>query len=476
MIRILFIRLAPYLLFNVPHPQDVAAPLDIGYSISILRKDNHDVSFIDTEAEKYSMKKVLEEIKEINPNIIFIHCMTPTAEVLLKLANLIKESKIKVLIVAMGQHATVLPKTFLFKDSPVDLCINGEAELTIKELVNYHSKSKNIYSINSITYFDKKNNKIHYNKQRELISNLDELPFPAHDLFMKDSYKIYYPIRLYKKVKWGFMLSSRGCPYSCIFCSPTLRISYGKNYRIRSAKNVVDEMEFLVSKGVNAIDFIDDTFTFDQKRTMEICDELIKRKINVKWIAQTRVDHVSMELLKKMRKAGCSTLCFGIESGVERILKILKKGETVGQMKKAFKLTKKAGILTVAYFMLGSPTETEEEVKKTFKLCKQLKPDLLQVAYFTPYPGSEAYEKMSDQQKLKFDTLSHYNEIGYNFSNIPTRKLRKMQRRFYKRYFFSPLFLSKYLTKRLLFMIFNFKSEYNLLSSGIDFLFKKPKC
>ncbi len=471
--KITFLRLSPYLLFNVPHPQDVSPLIDVGYMASILEAQGHNVEFIDAEAFKFTFDELAGKLSKAKADVIGIATMTPTAEVALQVAQKLKETNKDLLIFLFGQHASVLPETFLYRDSPVDFCVIGEPELTVSEAVEKISQCKDFRKVDGIAFFDIKTNQVERNRERKLIENLDKLPFPKHEIFLNDAYKIFYPVLLFRKAKWGFMESSRGCPYACIYCSPTLRMSFGSKYRGRSPGNVVDEMEFLVSTGVNVIYFLDDVFTFDKKRVLGICAEIIRRNLKVKWLVQARFDHLDGEMLSNMREAGCTTLCLGVESGSDRILKILEKSETLEQIKSGHKLAKEHGFLTVCFFMLGCPTETREEIEGTFQLCKKLGPDMIQVAYYTPYPGSKAFKELGEKEKISFTKYSHYNELTHNFSNVSTKELVKLQKSFYRRYFLTPKFFIKYAGRRIPYLLFNFKSESKLILESLRFLFKK---
>jgi len=463
--KVLFIRLSPYLLIKNPHPQDVSPHPDIGYSSAILEKEGHEVYLIDTEAEKYSFKKILFEIDKINPEVIFILTKTPTAKLTIKIAKKIK-SKFKTSIFLFGQHASSIPESFLFQGSPIDLCVIGEPEITIKELLENFGQDS-IFSVNGIAYYDRE---LKFTKPRELIQNLDSLPLPKHNFFLNEKYKVYYPINFLGRIKWGFMESSRGCPYDCIFCSPTLRLSYGKTYRALPPKKVVDEIEYLISKGVNVVEFMDDIFTFDQERIVKICEEINRRGIKIKWTAQTRPDLVSKPLLKKMKLAGCSTIRFGIESGSDRILKLLKKNTTKEQIKTVFEWCKKIGILTVGYFMIGNPSETEEEIEETINFCRYLKPDMIQVAFFTPYPGSPSFDLLKNSDKLCFNKFSHYNRPEFCLSNLSKDRLLKLQKIFYLKWFLLPHVFFTYTKRKLLQLFFNFRNEFDFLIKTIRFL------
>lgn len=456
--KVLFINLSHTDSSN--HPMNIQPPLDIGYCASLLDKFGCKTSFIDMNVKKISPEEIVEKIGRTDYVII----KTTINSEIFQIADIYKKNFLST-IFCIGQYPTLLPKNFLYDGSPIDACIIGEAEYVLIDLI---IKNKRFEKTRGIAFFDKNKKEIIKTKTRELIQNLDYLPFPKHEWFATCNYEIYYPIDFNKKVKWGFILSSRGCPYKCIFCSSIYRVSQGKKFRERSAFNVANEIEYLIDNfKVNAIYFIDDIFTLSKKRIIEICDEIIKRKINIKWAAQARVDHIDKELLIKMRKAGCNTLCFGIESGSDRILKILKKDIKIKQINKAFNTLKKLGFNTVGYFMIGNPTETENEIIKTLNLIFKIKPDIIQVAFFTHYPDL-IYSKKS-YSSVNF--YSHYNVPYNNFSRVPEIKLKRSQKQLYKKYYFSSYFIKHYLNYRLLYAIKNPFAELKLLFNSIKFIF-----
>lgn len=470
--NVTFIRLNPCLPFNTSHPQNNTPPVDIGYCASILDKNGYRTSFIDI-LELLKIKKLsifINSVKRLKPDIVIIHTTTTTAKLAIDLAMKIK-SELNIPIFSMGQHPTAMPETFLYNGSPIDVCIIGEADITTLELVKTFQKNGKIESLDGIAFFNNQKNMVVRTHKRELVQELDTLPFPKHDFFINGGYYVYYPIKTMEKIKTGFILSSRGCPYKCLFCSPTLRVSYGAEYRSRSPKNVVDEIEYLASRyGVNTIYFIDDDFTLDRKRVHGICDEILERKLDVKWAIQSRVSDIDKNLVRKMKKANCSTFCFGVESGSSRILKLLRKEVTKDQIRKAFKIVKNMGLLTVGFFMIGCPTETYEEIEETFQFCKELQPDLIQLAFFTPYPGSPAFEEIGE--KIDFERYSHYNDIAFNFSEVSEEKLRELQKKFYKNYYLSTGFMWRYLKSRFSYILKNFNREINLIKSAFRFLYK----
>ncbi len=463
--KILFIRASNYPKHN--HPENTRAPMDIGYSASLLEMDGHQTHLIDMKADNLDVDGAFSKTKKIDPDMVFIKTETPNIDVSLELSKRIKQSK-DIDIYFFGQHATTLPETVLSKNRIVDACVMGEPEYTIREITN--KNGNDLRGIKGAVFFE--NDKIERTGRRKLIENLDELPMPKHEFFLNGNYKDYLPIQLMSKRKYGYMITSRGCPYDCIYCSPTLRVSYGKNMRFRSIQNVVDEMEFLVDSGVNVIVFKDDVFTVSKKRTIELCKEIIKRDVDVKWFAQTRSDCLDSELVDIMKDAGCGIIAIGVESGSNRILDIMEKDETREQAERAFDIIKNAGINSVGYFMLGAPTETIDEMKETIELCKKIRPDMIQVAFFTPYPGSKAYENYCEGSDIDFNSFTHYDRLTLNCSDVSDSQLKGMQRRFYKEYIFSIPFIINYIRKKIPTAPFNILEDIEFVKKGTRFIYK----
>lgn len=403
---ILIIRPAPD---NSLHPHDVCPPLDIGYTIALLKREGYICSFIDYEAGH----KVL---KTQDHDILFIQVSTTNLKNAFQLAK-----RAQVPVYAFGQHPSAIPDLPFFSG-----VLQGEPESVIPAFL--------------------KNRPVPVFREKGLV-DVTQLPSLDHSLFPSKKYYVYYPVRQMQRNKWGFILTGRGCPHKCIYCSQTLRVSYGSQYRSREVTDVVDEAQGLKKMGRNALFFVDDNFCSSKSRTLRLCDGL--SDVGLPWVAQTRADLLDEELIISMKDAGCQTLCIGVESGSQRILDNLKKEENVEQIKEAFRLCRKAGIMTVAFFMIGNPTETIEEVKKSQSLCKILDPDMLQVAFFTAYPGSPCFSRKES------GPLSHHNFVGQNFSEIPTDVLVGMQKYFYKKFYLSPAFFAKYFSRRLLNSIFN---------------------
>lgn len=436
-----FINLKPNIGSN--HPRHVLPPLDIGYCASLLEKSGNKADLIDLNINNQSINKLLSHVKENKSNVLVIKAAINTTELTLELSKKIKDAVKKIFL--LGPFASLYYKDFIFKGSPIDLVILDEPELTLLELVENLKKNKSINHTAGIAYYNKK---IIKTEQRPLINNLDSLPFPKQEFFVNKRYPFYYPVNIKKKINVGYILSSRGCQYNCVFCLPVERDSYGKAFRMRNPKNVVDEMKLLRSKGVNVIYFIDDFFTGNSKYVLNICDEIINRKLNLKWIAQCRIDSLNKDLLVKMKKAGCSTLCLGIESGSDRVLKILNKGINKNQITETVKMIKEQGIMIMADFIIGSPTETKNEMKDSLNLAKKLCPEMINISLFAIYNPKNFDNKYKNFSR--FDVTS-------NFSKLNDKELKQFQKYFYLKFCLSPEFISKLILKQGIFTVLNWR-------------------
>lgn len=367
------------------------------------------------EKNSYIWNEVRSVIKTFNPDMVGFYTTTVTLPVIIELLKITKEIMPQCLTVLGGPHVTLMPEQTL-KLSQVDYILAGEADRTIVDFCNAINKGESVGNIPGLGY--KVNNEMILNKNRDFIDDIDSIPFINRDIIM---FKELYP----KGALYGGMLGSRGCPFRCTFCASTK--IWGNRVRFRSVKNIMAELKCLDENyGEDSFYFFDDTFSSDKKRVHELCDALIEGKHHMRWSCYSRVDRVDMELLNKLKKANCTAIDIGIESGSDRVLKMMNKKITVDMVRKAVKLIRKSGISLHTFAMVGLPYETEIDIRKTIALLKEIKPDKTNMSTFLPYPGTEAYEEVVKQGMLSGDfdwstnfKYSHHSFYNYFTPNIP---------------------------------------------------------
>ncbi|MEM2046098.1 MAG: radical SAM protein, partial [Candidatus Bathyarchaeia archaeon] len=324
-------------LINPPYPkgspESVFIPLGISYLAAILERSGHEVYVMDCQALRLSPDDIGDKLLELKPQIVGVTASTLTYWPAIEIVRNAKKMLPGCITVMGGPHVTVMDEDTLKQNPEVDIIVRREGEYTMLELLNKLSKGGDLSNVYGITF--RRGDKIFRSPERPFIQNLDELPFPAFD---------HLPLKNYRVFGKNYMpiITSRGCPFQCTFCMASKMC--GKKFRARSPKNVVDELEVLITRyGADAITFYDDTFTFDMERVIKICHEMKRRDILPPWDCRTRVDMITDKLLTEMRTANCQLIHFGVESGNPEILRAMKKGTTVEQNERAIKMAKKAG-------------------------------------------------------------------------------------------------------------------------------------
>ncbi len=413
-------------------------PIYLAYVVAILEKAGIDVHFIDGVADDLSIKAFVDKVKEIGPDLIAMECSTPSITKDLQTVQKLKEEIEDTYVVLMGSHPTYFHKEILSENKFVDAIARGEFDLTIRDLALALQKGKQrLQDVEGISYRDGQDLRV--NKNRPLIQNLDALPFPARHIVKSNSYRE----AVFTGKRCTTIVSSRGCPYQCVFCLWP-RTMYGRKFRARSPENVVDEVQHVVDEyGVDEIYFDDDALTLDKKRLIRICEEIVRRNINVKWMCQARVDNSDDEMLKAMKKAGCHYIKYGVESGSQEMLDAMKKGITLEKVRKAFKLTRKVGIKTQAFFLLGLPWETAETVKKTIEFAKEIKPDSAQFAVVIPHPGTELYDICLEKGWLKSDSWEDFDcrKALIETENFTIKDVERYRTKAYKEFYLRPSYI-----------------------------------
>ena len=371
----------------------IAPPLGMAYISRILRDEGHEVRILDMEAEAMEFTELPAYLEGDVPDLVGIHGTTPICGFIAECARIVRNECPKTVIVVGGAHATLLPQSVLTEMPAVDYILRGEAEFTFRDLVRSLKSGLSSDGVSKIPGIGfRRNGGFFVSDEISRVDSLDDIPFPAYDLLPLDIY--FGTNRLAETGADGksfTMMSSRGCPFSCIFCSAP--VLYGHKFRARSASNIVDEMAYLNKKyGITHIIFYDASFMCDSTRVEQICSEILNRGLSVSWRVRARADRLTRPLAQLMKKAGCTTIALGVETGTQRMLDIINKRTTISAIEEAFRVAKECDLWTVGYFMLGIPGETKEDAQRTIDFAKELDPDWALFTTATPLPGTKMYE------------------------------------------------------------------------------------
>lgn len=372
-------------------------PLGLCYIQACLDKEGYKENKIVDIYDSYN--QIEKIIKEYSPDVVGIACFTTYRNSSFKLANIAKKVNPKIKTVLGGPHATFMWEQIINNFSSVDFIVIGEAEETMVELVKSLDKGTSLKDVMGIAF--REDGKALMTGCRVPMKNLDELPFPSYrDIDLKKYAIPCPPLTTTNEVKAN-IVSSRGCYGNCTFCST--KVFWG-NWRARSAKNVVDEIEWLYNmQNVRFFSFSDDIFTTDINRVIDICKDILNRGLKIKWFCETRVNNISLELFENMKKAGCYLVQFGVESGSEKILKSINKNVTKDQIINAFKLAKQAGLQTEVLIMVGNQGEDWGTIKETEELLTHIDADILIISITHIFPATKLYELAKEHKLIDDD-------------------------------------------------------------------------
>lgn len=415
-------------------------PLGLCYLAAALSQSRISAEILDANALDLTEKEVAKIVREKKPEMVGVSILTPAHEYSMRLVKLLPKSILKV---AGGNQATALPDTMLKEG--FDVVVFGEGEKTFLEVV----KGKRLDDILGIIY--KKGNKIVYNKLRPAISDVDSIPYPARYLLPSDGVDLPYRSANTRYFPWTGILTSRGCPYNCYFC---FKRTFGYKFRARSVENVLNELIFLKRKyNIKEIDIFDDVFNYDLDRANEILDGIIANKLDIKIRCSNgiRADKVNKRFLRKMKKAGAIYIAYGVESGDEKVLSLIPKGEKVKQIERAVRLTREAGIESSGFFIFGLLGDNKESMEKTLTLSKELPFDYVSYTIATPYPGTRMWEMVKKNGKLFIKNWNDFHHSsGKMMYSYPDTAGKKLVESFYKRAYGEFYFRPKYILEKIL--------------------------
>lgn len=438
--KILLIRPKAERLVNTERPpqimraEGVFPPLGLAYVAAALEKAGHSTSILDCEASKLLFEDISLKIREARPDIVGVTCTTPELHNATELCRLAKKTDDTISTVLGGAHMSCFPKETVGIKC-MDFGVIGEGELTFVELAEELAKTnRNFRQIQGLVW--KRDKKVVQNHIRKPLENIDGLPLPARHLLPLEKYHAFL-----MRHPMTAIIGSRGCPYHCAYC---FRDANTSRYRNRSPNGIADELEECITRyGIHDFAFLDDCWP-KPKLMDELCREITTRGLDIRWNIRQRTDLVNAELLRKMKKAGCSFIKYGVESGSDRILKMMKKGATTKKVEDAFSATRKTGMQTFGYFMFGYPTETEEDFKTTLELAKKIDPDWAMFNTTVPFPNTELLRLAIKQCGFDAKYWPEWSQ-GKTTRRMPTLSRDAADRclRAYREFYFRPAFIGR---------------------------------
>ena len=378
------------LLLSTPHPLEESPlpPLSLGYLASALLRQGVEVKVLDFLVTRYRPEKLRRELEEYRPCLVGVTCVTLNYPIARRMLKVCKGFDPRIFTVIGGPHVTFALEETLLRSPWIDAIVIGEGERTLVELVKAVEGGQDIGQVPGLAFADE--GMVAKTSPQARIENLDQLPLPARELLPMAKYRaLGAPCTV---------ITSRGCPFSCIFCSGSRM--FGAKVRFRNPGLVVDEIEQIqLDFGPTRINIVDDTFTLDHRHAQAVCEEMLRRNLKVKWSAFARVDRVSKDLVQTMKRAGCEWMLFGVESADEGILKTIRKGTTLDEVRRGVQTASEAGIGVFNSFILGLPGENRDTVHKSMTLADELYHRYGAKYGFhmlCPLPGTELYERAKD--------------------------------------------------------------------------------
>jgi anaerobic magnesium-protoporphyrin IX monomethyl ester cyclase len=402
-----------------PSVPPVTQPLGLAYLAGYLEREGHDVVLVDGRGKRdqktrnensvlygFTNEDILDEIEKFNPDIVGMSNMwTAYSGDPHRISKAIKVKYPNIFIVFGGSHPSEFPELVL-KDKNVDLVVMGEGEITFSEFLMKFEKNESYKDVLGIA-FRGDDDTVVRTPARERMEDLDSLPYPARHMLPIDRYLEETRRHEFIMRKPSLsMITSRGCPQKCVFC--TVRAVWGRDWSSRSPSNVVDEIVHLQETyGIREVSFMDDDLGRDIPRLHAICDEIINRKVDIKWVPPNGVAHwlLNEELLDKMKAAGCYRVTFGIESGNTEVRKFIKKKVPLEQATRMVKYANKIGMWTVCTFILGFPYETKETMRDSIKYAVDCGTDMAVFYLLMPHPTSDVYATFKEEGLLDLDPI-----------------------------------------------------------------------
>ncbi len=438
--------------------QYLMVPISLPSTAAVLREGGHDVDVVDCIADEIGIEGLLDIVRDRAPGLVLFNISTVTFDGDAAVARAVRDAS-NAHLTAIGVHVTTRPDDALATGGWHSV-IRREPEMTALALADALDAGAALAGVEGLS-FASADGDVTHNADRPWIEDLDALPFPARDLLHNDRY-----LSPASDKTQTLVITGRGCPHACIYC--TAHCYYGSRVRTRSAGSIVDEIQECIERdGIEVITMWADTFTMDRDQVLAVCDEMLRRGLRVEWMCNSRVDTVDAEMLRRMAAAGCSTMSYGVESGVQEILDGIRKGTTLSQVREAFRLTREAGIESAAHVILGLPGEAPDTIAATERFVREIQPDYVQFYCAVPFPGTEYYDLAQRAGWLVTDDWSRFeiNQAIVSTPELSASELDAARKRAYRRFYMRP----GYMLERLK-AAGSARGAYDLARRGLDFM------
>jgi radical SAM superfamily enzyme YgiQ (UPF0313 family) len=370
--------------------------LGILYIAALLREQGLPVMILDAEGRGLDLEQTIRLIVKEQPDILGITATTLSIVSAAEVARGVKYIIPEIKVFVGGPHVTAMPIETMEYWIDIDGCVIGDGEISFLKIVKNLQLNLEVgQEVDGLVWRKDKNSKIYTNPKKSHLNNLDILPFPSWDL-LKGFPKIYRPpVHSYHRLPVANIITTRGCPFACSFCD---RSVFGRKVYSHSVEYIIEMIKYLIKDfGIREISIKDDMFILSHDRVIEFCRQFRNENIDLTWSCNARVNSVNGELLREMKRAGCWMISYGIESGSPKMLTKMKKGITKEQIINTLKLTRKHGIVSKGFFMLGVPGETKDTLNETYNYIRKIPLDEINVNFFTPFPGSNLYHEVVDE-------------------------------------------------------------------------------
>lgn len=397
-------------------------PLGLAYIAAALRADGVQVELIDAYVLGWSWRRFEQHLAQARPDVLGLSTMTPVSDIAARAATLARPHVGR--IVLGGPHPTAVGEAVFAQMPELDATVEGEGEEPVVALLRWWEGGEvgpppagvRVPGLPFVAHTPRQ--------------PLEALPWPARDLLPNRDYRYLFATR----PGFATVITSRGCPYRCSFCDKSVS---GSRWRSRPARDVVDELEHIERDlGLGFVNIYDDNFTLNRRRVMEISEEILRRGLRLQWKCEGRVDGVDAEMLALMKRAGCTMVAYGVESGNEHTLDLLRKDITVQQSREAFALTKEAGLRSLAYIILGAPGESEDDVRQTIRFCQEIGATYVQFSTLSAMPGTPLFSSHAAAADVKNPVDGDLNRP--TVTDLPPEALARLLRTAWTGFYLRP--------------------------------------